>query len=76
MMHPWSTAAIAIETARERQRAGERLARLLPGRLPRSRSPRRRLAELAASVSRATAALAIRLDERILVAGNRRSRET
>jgi hypothetical protein len=60
-------ATLAIDTAHERQRRGERLARLLPRPLPGARGAlRRRLARGAASLAR-------RLDEHVVLTDAPRS---
>jgi hypothetical protein len=66
-MHSAFLATLAIDTAHERQRAGERLARLLPRPLPGAHGAlRRRLA-------RGAAGLARRLDEQVVLTDAPRS---
>ena len=72
MMHPYHLALVALDTARERQIEGERLARLFTDGAPHAPgTARRSLARLAASASRAAAAVAQRLDDRVALADAR-----
>jgi hypothetical protein len=73
VIHPYSSALIATETVRERQLTGERLARLLGANPVRAGRWRRVLARLAASASRAAAAVAVRLDDGVPLSGAPRS---
>ena len=73
-MHPWYMSEIAFEVSRERQRAGERLARPMPVAPRRPAGPARRwLARIAAVLSRGLASTAVRLEDGVHVADVGRS---
>ena len=73
-MHLYLYAAQAMDIARERQLEGERRARLFAGEPRHARgSARRSLARLAAGISRTSASVAHRLDDRVALTDARPS---
>lgn len=66
---------LALDTARERQRHGERLAHLFPDGVPRRQGgARRSLARAAAALSVVSASVARRLDEHVALTDAPQSR--